>query len=1205
MNSFDIFQCRLQGIHLIDASAGTGKTYTITGLVLRLLLEKNLSIEQILVVTYTEAATKELRDKIRSMLRFCLDGFESENSNIPIIEECLQQYPDREAAIIKLTDALAGFDLAAIFTIHGFCQRMLKEYGFETAGLFDTELLTDDSELKEEIAMDFWRNYFYSASFLFVSYAHESFHNQLSPILTRSLIQADVKILPDSTDVYDEDVMVGLEKKYEDLFFELAQTWSMERHAVAKILLESKALDRRVYKQSVVRRWMASMDGWQGRNKPDIFLFEGFHRLTPTGMAEKIKSGKDVPENRFLQQCGALAALHNKLCRHYDAYILELKKRLIESLRNDLPKRKNKHNVMCFDDLLTGLHSGLIGNEGFQLAQAIRRKFPAAFIDEFQDTDPLQYNIFSKVYGHVSDELLFLIGDPKQAVYSFRGADIFTYMTASQDIEEQHTLSTNYRSTPSMITAVNTLFTNVSHPFLFDKIPFQPAQPGGLIHESLNIKGQTKEGLLLRWVENSSADGKSKSHMSKENGRREILNQVAMEISQLLALGQASQATIGEKSIEPSDVAVLVRTNREARLTQIALADHKVASVIQSSESIFESREAMEMLQLLTGLADPGNTGKVRGALATDILGGNGLLYGEILADESEWIKWLLEFRHFNHIWNQHGFMRMFKELERTLKIRPGLASFVDGERRITNVSHLVEILHQAERNKNLGMAGLVKFLSRRIADPAGMEDTYQLRLESDAARVRIVTIHKAKGLQYGIVFCPFCWSGSRVSAKKPILYHQDDSQLVFDLAPDPKSVGFASAQREELAEDLRLLYVALTRAQYGCFLYWGAFRGAETSALAYLFHLPKELREKNASYGEIKNAVRDKYVQSGEQELIDDLKDIICKSSHSISLETLSSQLPHVDIAPDQYSQKIVLPPFSGSIDQSWKITSFSALTRERSHGAELPDRDHQKEIAIGQSGIQTGDEDSFIGDMFSFPAGARAGNFFHDVLENIEFQRGDQNIVRELVRGKLTEYGFDVAWYEVINSGIGKILTTPLQDDLLLERLNPEDKIHEMEFYLPLASNGALGIDDLLKHHGFPPALNMPDDKKLHLTPRQGFIKGFIDLIFLWEGKYYIIDWKSNFLGTSLQSYRQEKLHTVMQEEAYHLQYLLYTVAMHQYLAARIADYSYEDCFGGVYYLFLRGMEPQNKTSAGVYYDLPDQALVEELSSLLVLAE
>ncbi len=1201
MNSFDLFQCGLRGVHLIDASAGTGKTYTITGLVLRLLLEKGLTIEKILVVTYTEAATEELRDKIRTMLRRALAAFAAGESDDPMLRQLIDNVQDRHAAFTKLSDALAAFDLAAIYTIHGFCQRMLKEYGLETAGLFDSELITDDLEWQEEIAMDFWRSHFYAASFLFVTYAHEKFHRDLSSLLKLSLCQPGLEIIPKDSGVDHQKIIVGLEKRYTVLFYKLVEIWERERQTLVRILLESKALDRRAYRISTVHKWLAAMDGWLGRSKPLIFLFDGFVRLTSQGMGEKLKKGQAAPDHPFFRQCGIFAELHEELIGQYDQLLLSLKIRFGQYLRDELPARKNKSNVLCFDDLLTGLHKGLSGDGGERLAKAVRLKFPAAFIDEFQDTDPVQYEIFAKIYADAQEELLFLIGDPKQAIYSFRGADIFTYMAAADQVEKRHTLGLNYRSTAELITAVNTIFSTVSQPFLFQAIPFRSVEPAGIIADCLQIDGQQAKGMQICWIDNIAAAGKSVGLINKEKAQQAILDQVSSEIARLLGLGRDGRAMIGIKSVCPGDIAILVRTNREARLTHKALAARNVASVIQGSESIFVSWEAVELLQLLTALADPGNPGKVRAALATDIMGGDGATLARLMADENEWIKRLLQFRHYHYVWVQHGFMSMFKEFERVENVRAGLASFGNGERRLTNISHLVEILHQAEIKKKLGMAGLLKFFARMLAEPDDREDEYQLRLESDTAKVRIVTIHKAKGLQYSIVFCPFCWNGSRLSAHRPLTYHQgEEGDLVVDLDPDPTGTGFEFALREELAEDLRLLYVALTRAQYGCYLFWGAFRGAESSALAYLFHLPAELRQGDYPFRVISEAVAGRYKNADDHELLEDLQSIIHRGAGAITCGTLASQ-KQTEFLPKHQSEPLELRDFSGNIDSNWKITSFSALTRDRIHAAELPDRDPNSEVLK----VAVVEKNNFsAGDIFSFPTGARAGTFFHEILEHVDFQRKDRGVFKDLVQDKLAEFGFDFSWHGVVCSTIERVLTTPLLADggLVLADIRAEQRIHEMEFYLPLASNGIMGVDGLLERHGLPPVLNLSDEWRLSLVPRQGFLKGFIDLIFCWQGKYYLLDWKSNYLGNSFQHYERPEMLKVMTEAAYQLQYHLYTIALHHYLATRLPKYRYEEHFGGVFYLFLRGMNPKNISSAGVFFDLPDFVFIEEFSALIV---
>ncbi|MBP1723654.1 MAG: exodeoxyribonuclease beta chain, partial [Deltaproteobacteria bacterium] len=828
MQNFDLLGSPLEGRNLIEASAGTGKTYAIICLFLRLILERRFTVNDILVVTYTVAATEELRDRIRRKIREALEAYSRGDSEDSFLRGLVQKTGDAEDASALLRSALRDFDEASIFTIHGFCQRTLHESAFESGSLFDTELEPEqETGLMEEIVQDFWRRHFYKAPVEFVNYA---LSKKFGPkyflkLLTKGISHLDLKIIPEVNPTNGID-MSPFCQAYE----KLKKAWPESRKEV-----EEKLCDPGLYSEYAkdLPVYMGIIDSYAAGAISPFPLPKKFEKFTTAELNRKTKKGKSTPQHPFFTLCDRVQKTAGALQEEMDRQLLFLKGEIFRCLQKELPARKQKRNIQSFDDLLIRLRHSLEKTGGDELSEKIRKRYKAALVDEFQDTDPVQYAIFQNVFG-AGGAILFLIGDPKQAIYSFRGADLFAYMKAAGHVDSRYTLTKNWRSEPGLITAVNTVFSNGANPFLYRDIPFQNAVPiEGKDHEPLNVNGKAEPPFHL-WFVDSNEVGEG-GMINKGVAYELIPEAIAGEISRLILLGRKGRALFGSRPLREADIAVLTRTNREAQLMQEALSRLKIPNVLYSTGNLFDSHEAMEMNRVLQGIADPHEEGAVRAALATDMIGLSGETIEGFQRDEAGWEAWLNRFRDYYDLWGKYGFVRMFRYFLLREKVRSRLLSLPNGERRLTNVLHLSEVLHQAAMEEKLGMVGLLKWLARQRDSDSPRSEEHQLRLESDANAVKIVTIHKSKGLEYPIVFCPFNWGKSKIDPKEAFTFHDEKDDCRLSLVLDPEqSPNRASAEKEELAENIRLLYVSLTRAKNRCTLVWGRFRDAETSSIAY-----------------------------------------------------------------------------------------------------------------------------------------------------------------------------------------------------------------------------------------------------------------------------------------------------------------------------------------------------------------------------------
>ena len=1163
MYPLDPFTMPLSGQILIEASAGTGKTYTLVLLVLRLLLEQELSIDQILVVTFTRAATEELRGRIRLRLREALDLLQNHGNGDPVLQQLLNGCATREPAKqhkerlrVLLQDALTRMDEAAIHTIHGFCQRMLQEHAFVSGSPFALDFIEDEGKLRRQIMEDFWRLHFYAhpgrAAWAAANWqTPEGLLKAIGPHLDRD----DLICLPH----VDTSKADALEQETDELFIEARTLWQTEQKRILTLLLEHKGLKRAAkdgYHPDRIQAALAALDPWLQREDPPWLLPKATTLFTTTAIHARLKKNcRQAPEHPFFDHFDILQQTHARLDRQRRITLLLAARRY---LRIELDRRKEEKNQLFFNDLLRRLAASLATSPS--LARTISRRFPAILVDEFQDTDPLQYRIFSTIHATKPDHALFLIGDPKQAIYGFRGADIFTYLAARRDTQPEHrfTMTTNYRSARIMVEAVNRLFAR-ENPFALasDDIPFIPMQAHADEQDGQLIRADTPQTPLHCLLLDRRGNGKP---WSKEQATAQAAACCAREIAALLHDGATDRARIGDRPVCGSDIGILVRTHHEGTAMRKALARHHIASVHASQESVFASPEAEQLQILLSCLSKPSDPALLRTLLVTDLFGYTANMLDRLRDREEEWNDLIAEMDEYARVWNEQGVLAMFYQLLGQRKTVRRLLARDNGERILTNFTHLVELLQEASRTHDRNDM-LLRWLADRMADPDNAGDAAQIRLESDELLVRIITIHKSKGLEYPLVFLPFPWSARPEEGKPPFTFHdpEQDNRLCLDLGTgDPRHVQLV--EQERLAADLRLLYVALTRARHACFFCWGHVSAMEKSAMAYLLHDQPPASPDDVA-ADLATLQEEGYLTLVQQEQEDRRGKVLTVESGPHALHTRS---------------------FTGTIDDSWRIASYSSLTSGHDPRPEQPDYDRTDSDAPGQQAKN----------RFGFPRGAAAGTCLHAILERISFT--DPGGRRDIIATQLANASIADAWTPVVEAWIADVLATGIMPGFCLEKLHDRDRINELAFSYPLASVDMAALNRVLKRYGHAP-LPGHDTQLL-----RGLLVGFVDLIFRHQGRYCIVDYKSNHLGNQIADYTPARLEEAMRAHRYDLQYLLYTLALHRYLQYRLPEYDYSTHIGPVCYLFLRGMDPQTPES-GVFRTLPDPGLIQELDACI----
>ncbi|WP_217518281.1 exodeoxyribonuclease V subunit beta [Vibrio metschnikovii] len=1167
----------LHGARLIEASAGTGKTFTIAALYLRLLLGHGnadtrhptpLTVDQILVVTFTEAATAELRDRIRQRIHQARIAFLRGSSDDPVIQGLLADYADRALAAKVLLQAERQMDEAAVYTIHGFCQRMLTQNAFESGSRFSNEFVTDESQLKAQVVADYWRRQFYPLPLNLAAEVRrlwpspQALLDKIGGYLTGAPLTLSVEAMKgDLTALYHD----GLSR-----IADLKQQWLASCRDLPSSIQDSDL--HAATKKALLTR-LELLNLWANQPHHQLDLPSELSDFAQSALEAKAKKG-NPPQHalftiieQFLQTPISLAA---PLLAHA---ILHCRERLAQA--------KAQKQWLSFDDLLTQLSAAIDHDQLGLLTERIRTLYPVAMIDEFQDTDPLQYSIFSRIYLPKAECGLLMIGDPKQAIYGFRGADIFTYIKARQQVSAHYTLGTNWRSSAQMVSAVNQLFSSSASPFMYDQdIPFLPvaASPNADKRQWL-LNGHSQPALTY-WLQEADKPIPKTEYLSC------MAKACASQIQTILSAAQHQQAYFetgkGQKIVQAGDIAVLVRTGNEGRMIKQALAEQGIASVYLSNrDSVFSSDVAQNLQRLVQAVLTPDDDRTLRACLASPLFAFDAASLDALNNDEVVWENAVNEFKAYRQLWIERGVLPMLRSVMSKRHLAERWLEEQNGDRLLTDFMHIGELLQQA-RQEIESDHGLLRWLAQAISDAEqgiGGRDEQIQRLESEQNLVQIVTIHKSKGLEYDLVFLPFV-AGYR-EASKGKYYDSVNDQTVLDITDS--SAALEQADKERLAEDLRLLYVALTRAVYGCFIGLAPLRngrstkeptGVHLSAIGYLLQNGQE-----AGIAELHSAlnaqVRDAIVVTAPPPLQNEPFTALVAEKPILKAQTLHTH-----------------------IDRHWRLTSYSALVK---HSSKLAY--DEASLEISGFDIDSGDEQNQAlllepeRSIFTFPRGATPGTFLHSLFEEVEFTESassDEN--QQRIIALMEREHIELEWLPVLQQLVDTVLATPLDGKALrLNQKTAQQRLVEMEFLLPVEVLSAPALNRIIQRYD-PLSAKAGE---LGFYPVQGMLKGFIDLVFEHQGKYYLLDWKSNHLGDEIGAYHGERLKAAMVEHRYDLQYQLYALALHRFLRSRLADYDYQRHFGGVYYLFLRGIDGHSEH--GIFSTKPSLELLTEMDALI----
>ncbi len=1297
------------GTVLLEASAGTGKTHTITTLVLRLLVEDGLEIDQLVVVTFTRAAAAELRGRIRSRIhratvlleRLVVEAVDLEEvrDRDPVVAHLAERH-DVAECLRRLRVARERFDEGTIDTIHGFCQRVLQQSGTQLGVDASSELRDDVHDLVRSVVDDLLVRELRGASV-------EWYRTVTQSVPRRDLAATLTDVVKDLAGrpylrVFPDDDRTP-QQVWDDLCNRFREAWVRESPGLVDWLTRTQAErgfgGKHTYRPADLQTARVALDRWCDRPVPALGgTLPPPKALTAVSRAEVERCIEDrsaIPDDvevldlsGELANAGALAAT-------------SFVRRFARDAVDELERRTRDAGLWTFDDLLLGLDRGLQDPTRRELVvQTMRSRFSAALIDEFQDTDPVQWHIFSTLFGG-SGGRLFLIGDPKQAIYAFRGADIHTYLeaVAGTATEARRTLDTNHRSDQPYLDAVERLFDRddlePDGAFAVPDIRFRRVHASEDHSSSgIDLPDGRRPALEIRVLPRTLFDVEDGAPVALGPLRALLPDHVAGEIDAFLRSGaRIRDSRVGadtdthadpdghaeaeaqadahadaraedgspRRPVTAGDVAILTGTRRQASQLQDALRARGVPAVIGSDDSVLDTPEAVAVERLLAAMLAPTDDRAVRTAAAGPVVGVPAvrlLTDGDPDQQDDAWDGLVADVARWGRVWRERG---VAAALRLTMAERDTAARLLlqrRGERAVTNLVHLIEILHVEETTSVRGPESLVEWLAGQRHRPDSRSDAVELRLEDDADAVQIVTVHRAKGLQYPVVWCPYLWDdGVDRAAEWPVTFDDGSGRGVdLDLGRSSPTrrerVGIA--RRAAWEQQLRLAYVALTRARHRCVVHVGPTPNLRQSPLGrLLFGLGPVVGDGGGLEFDPDPA------RLADAVLRATLDDVAGDAVEVSEVGPVEPPRPRTSDGGDVADLEV--RRLDRALDTAWQRTSFSRLVQEtpdsiagearddtrdatpgetrgeaREEARDETGRDHDQGLADLAVAVDTVDDQPPVDlpqvPLADLPRGADLGTLVHGVLERLDFRRAtDPQVVADVLRGAPGSALLDEPQRRVLGEGLAAVVTTPLgplAGGACLADLDPADRLDELAFDLPIAGGDtphgspvdvhriADVFDAHAESHDAPLARAAARLRARTALPARGFLTGSIDLVARFGGRYLIADHKSNWLGevdgrgrrtSTVAHHAPERMMDQMVGHDYLVQLHLYVVALHRFLRWRIPDHDYDRDVAGAVYLFLRGMTGPggpvgpDGTPYGVCAIRPERALVEDLDLVL----
>lgn len=1182
----DAMELPLDGIRVVEASAGTGKTFTIATLYLRLILERGLQVDEIVVATFTRAAAAELSTRLRERLVIADDLLAQvgpaderageEGGHIAAREVIAQAV---RAGITpgelrrRAHDARLAIDTAFIGTLHGFCHRALAEFGFDTGQvLAQPELIDDLHELQTGIVRDFWRRGSVDPeAALLLAEAWTSPEGLAEQV-------CDPRWRGRAVELPEPDVD-ALRKAFESARQQIASwdataTDAFERELV-RCVHTARTCTERTETLRQTLQW--ALTGTPGQalaafdaNSTATILPDALENLVPRGERPSAPPFDDLQAlcdawTRLQQAETCLAQLPvARLLRDARAY-----------LEAELPERLAERNLMGHDQAVDKLAAALSdGERGERTATRIRARWKAALVDEFQDTDPRQWRVVETLFGSTT---LVLVGDPKQAIYGFRGGDVFAWLQARAHAQgEPLELAESWRAGTGMCAAINALFSThdafieagIGHPDL------QPAPP--VAQRAIVRDGEPLAALQLWWLDPESVGHSSRSKVpSKAFATRAIQRACVAWIEDVLHDDSVClRDQDGERGkLRPRHIAVLVNSNAEAHAMQAALGRAGVPASCNLRASVYASDEAADLALLLDALAEPDHLQRARAARASLLVGDDAAGIASGIDDGARQAALLEGIATWADAVQRHGPLPWLHGL--IANAAPRLLGVPDGERRVANYLQLAELL-QDLHTASFGIRDLAIRFARARVDAQDDADAARLRLDTDADAVTVSTVHAAKGLEYAVVLVPYAVLGhdpdGRKNRRPPLRWYHDRAGHARVAIGNGASLEAELRASEEVrAEDVRKFYVAVTRASALCVLPFGPTSATRHSAVHHLLHVAGREQPLSDGAAGCEAALRGLCERAGDAaHVVHELP--------AMGRSRIKSVTPGLSLHARDFDRR--------GLERDWQVWSFSRLVRGSPNQATADPRPG------------TGDIDAAPVAEDSGPAGAAFGSAVHAVFEQTDFAAwrdvdGIPDGAHPLIERALAEQGLAAGGgvarraIELTGACVRDALRTPLPCGVRLCDVPPDQRKAEIEFHLSLHPARASALYALLHAHGYQRQRSSVAPERLH-----GLLTGRIDLAFRHAGRFHIVDWKTNRCAP----YDGAAMGAEVAMHDYDLQWLLYTLALHRWLRQCVRDYDFERDVGEVYYLFVRGMGE----GRGVHVDRPPRALIAGMDAL-----
>ncbi|CAL4324319.1 exodeoxyribonuclease V subunit beta [Buchnera aphidicola] len=1153
----DILNISLHGKKVIEASAGTGKTFTIIMLYLRLLLgidnhtinTRTFSVKEILIVTFTKNMQEELRNRIKkNIYNFRIACIKKDSKNT-FFKELISKITNFNYTNMLLLKAEHQIDQAAIFTIHGFCNHILSIHQYSSNIYLSRKILENTYPLYFQATCDFWRKKSFSLSITISKIISQYWKNPeslLKDILTilkisPKIIKPILKEAKTITEYHEELIKIINNFK---------KIWLTEKGKIVPLIIHSD-INKRIYHKTNLLKWIKKITIWANENTENYFIPKELNYFKQSFLYEKTKTGT-IPKYILFDKIDFF--LKTKF---------SLKEIFLFHALTDIPKilkkEKEKQRYLEFDDLLIFLSNSLKKNN---LSQIICKKYPVTFIDEFQDTSKLQYSIFKKIYMKENSYLLILIGDPKQSIYSFRGANIFTYLQSKNEIKEHYFLDTNWRASNDMNHSINLLFTQHKNPFYLSQIRFQPTYSGKKdIKFTINGNNQPALRFFMKQGRNICID----------EYQQWIANKCAQSIAEWLEKGRNGKAIIKKEnktvSLQAKDITILVRNKNESEIIKKALSDVNINSYYYSDKkNIYNTIEAKELLWILQSILYPHKEKLLKKAMFTNILQYNINEIENVNKEYDFWSSLIKKFNKYKIIWEKKGIFNMIKKIFTNHIKRNN--TYTNSQSNIFILLQLAELLQEKSRNITEHNS-LIFWLKNKILYSNDNLKKKYIKPFYDKNSIKIVTFYKSKGLEYNITWIPFSINFFK---SKYILYHNKKTlQTIFDLNNNEQKEK--KAKIEYLSEDIRLLYVALTRSILHCSI-----------GIAPVI----KNKKKEKDFTDLHKSALGYIIQSDKIYNSEELLIILKKISSNKCIELILNFKENKKFKIIEKKHKNTLSvQINKNINHHWCITSYSALKKKQISKKE-------KNIISGEFLIKNKNViKNKEYNIHNFPKGKIYGTFLHNILKKQNFKKIDLIWLKtELRKNNLSD-----KWLSMLSEWISNISKTPLiNNEFYLSKLNMQKYIKELEFYLSIKNTITdTKINKLMKFYDSI-SKSSPNLKFNSIT---GILTGSIDFVFCWKKKYYFIDYKTNWLGSSYHFYDSKKIKYHMIKNRYDLQYQLYSLALHRYLQQKIKNYQFNLHFGGIFFWFLRAIDNNNKNK-GIFYTLPKKIFIEKLDQI-----